>query len=87
MFGHNLYGDRELVPLFRELLGLKGFKPFECVGTPEEVKVAMYMAHERGEFDEDIIMKLFEDEVIDREHDFEAMKRRVFEKNDTRDMF
>src|SRR6202050_500974 len=35
IFGHNLFEDTGLRPLYRELWGLEGFKPFECVGTPE----------------------------------------------------
>jgi len=34
IFGRNLFADETLLPIFKELLGVKNFKPFECVGTP-----------------------------------------------------
>ncbi len=50
IFGENLFAKKELIPLYRELLGLEKIKPFECVGTPEEVKLMLWLASERGEF-------------------------------------
>ncbi len=59
MFGKNLFDDASLMPLYKELLGLEGFKPFECVGTPEETKAAFLLAHERGDLDDTVMMKMF----------------------------
>jgi UDP-N-acetylmuramoylalanine--D-glutamate ligase len=44
IFGKDLLADPLLEPLFRELLGQENFKPFECVGTPEEVEEALHLA-------------------------------------------
>jgi hypothetical protein len=44
VFGANLYAKAELIPLYRELWGSEGFKPFECVGTPEETQAASWLA-------------------------------------------
>ena len=63
IFGRNLFADDWLVPLFRELLGLQGFKPFECVGTPEETKEAFRCAQKRGELNDTVIMKMFTKDV------------------------
>jgi len=52
IFGKNLFEDESLISLFEELLGIKNFKPFECVGTPEEVKEALKKISEKGEFDD-----------------------------------
>lgn len=46
IFGKNLLKDESLVPLYQELMGEKDIKPFECVGTPDEVKTALYWAGE-----------------------------------------
>ena len=62
VFGKNLFEDAKLLPLYRELLGLTGQKPFECVGTPTEVQAAFLMAKNRGEFDGTPVMKMFLDE-------------------------
>jgi hypothetical protein len=48
IFGKNLFADKALLPLFRELLGMEGCKPFECVGTNEEMKETLQRIHERG---------------------------------------
>lgn len=59
IFGRNLFADASLWPLYEELLGLQRFKPFECVGTPEETKEALRLAQKRGDFAETIIMQKF----------------------------
>lgn len=64
MFGANLFDDESLVPLFEELLGIKNFKPFECVGTPEETKAAFILAHRCGELENTPTMKMFVTSVL-----------------------
>lgn len=41
IFGSNLLEDEELVSIFQELIGIKETKPFECVGTVDEIRFAM----------------------------------------------
>jgi hypothetical protein len=48
IFWKNLFADAALLPLFKELLGIEGCKPFECVGTNEEMLIALKLASERG---------------------------------------
>lgn len=38
IFGHDMMADAELRPIFEELNGTSAVKPFECVGTVEEVR-------------------------------------------------
>ena len=38
VFGANMLDDKEMLNYFLELLGKTDNKPFECVGTIEEVK-------------------------------------------------
>lgn len=64
IFGKNLYANPELLETYRELLGLVGIKPFECVGTDEEVQLALYLAHNRGEYEEDPVMQMFVAELL-----------------------
>jgi len=59
IFGKNLFEDESLLILFEELLGIRNFKPFECVGTPEEVKEALGKITEKREFDKDFLIKHF----------------------------
>ncbi len=42
IFDKDLLADPSLKPVFKELSGLVEVKPFECVGTPEEVNLALW---------------------------------------------
>jgi len=41
IFGKDLFADEKLLPVFDELTGKSAVKPFECVGTPDEVQAAL----------------------------------------------
>ncbi|MDA0376221.1 MAG: endonuclease domain-containing protein [bacterium] len=64
MFHKNIFEDASTIPLFAQLLGREGFKPFECVGTPEETNQAFEMIKKRGEFDDTPVMRWFVDSLI-----------------------
>lgn len=44
IFGRDLFDDPELIRMFDQLTGLSKVKPFECVGTIEEVNAAVIHA-------------------------------------------
>ena len=44
IFGKDVMADAELKPIFEELNGTSAVKPFECVGTVEEVRACMEAA-------------------------------------------
>lgn len=44
IFGKNLFRQVELLPVFKNLLGITGTKPFECVGTVDEARAALRLA-------------------------------------------
>lgn len=75
--GKDLFADESLAPLYRELLGLMGFKPFECVGTAEETRLAFYLAHKTGGYAGEPIMRLFEEEVMPLAQDRKALEERI----------
>lgn len=60
MFGKNLFNEDALITFYRELLGLEGFKPFECVGTVAETRAAFTLMHKTGDYEETEAMKMFE---------------------------
>lgn len=64
IFGKNLFAEPSLLPLYKELLGLEGSKPFECVGTPEETAAAFILARKRDDWEDTAAMKLFVEEVL-----------------------
>lgn len=63
MFDKDLFDDGALLPLYRELLGISGHKPFECVGTPEETAAAFAIIRKRGDFAGTAAMKMYEEEL------------------------
>lgn len=46
-FGRDLWEASDLLPDFEQLMGLEEAKPFECVGTVEEVQYALYLELKR----------------------------------------
>jgi hypothetical protein len=77
MFGADLYARRRLLPLMRQILGLEGFKPLDCVGEPEEMVLAMHYASQRGEYAGEPAMRMFE-ERFPASYDFGSLERKVF---------
>lgn len=77
MFGANLYAKKRHLPVIREILGLEGFKPLDCVGEPEEMILAMHYARQHGEYAGTLALRLFE-ERFPASYDFEEMERKVF---------
>jgi hypothetical protein len=64
IFGGLTFDAPEAQTLYRELLGLQGHKPFECVGTPEETKAAFLLAHKRGDLEDTKAMQMFVRDVL-----------------------
>lgn len=52
IFGRDLLADDAQVDGYRELIGLAGVKPFECVGEIEESQVALALVGVRGQWDD-----------------------------------
>lgn len=61
IFGSNFLESKDLLTTFRQLLGIEGSKPFECVGTPEETRDAIAMIRMRGEFNDTIVLQSLDD--------------------------
>lgn len=77
MFGADLYDNERLLPLFKSILGIEGFKPLDCVGEPEEMILAMEYARRGGKYAGEPAMRLFE-ERFPETHDFAALESKVF---------
>lgn len=56
--GKDMFADESLLPLFEQLAGLRDFKPFECVGTAEEMRTAFRLAVRSTGHDSVILNKL-----------------------------
>lgn len=57
IFGKNLFADPSLVPLYKEILGFGTQKPFDCVGTFEEARAALFLASKKDK--RDIVVRTF----------------------------
>lgn len=60
IFDKNLLDDSELIPLYQDLIGKGKMKPFDCVGTFEESVQAFKMIKNKGEFNNEVVMKTIE---------------------------
>ena len=47
IFNKNLYNDEKLLPLFMDILGYGKMKPFDCVGTFDESRAALFLAKDK----------------------------------------
>jgi hypothetical protein len=52
IFGKDLLADESLVPVFDQLTGMADEKPFECVGTINEVNIAVRRIIQKSDADE-----------------------------------
>ena len=68
IFWEDLYNNKNLKELYEELMWISGIKPFECVGTNEEVIYAMYLSHkkyvEKNNSEKPYILQIFEKSVL-----------------------
>lgn len=48
VFQSNLFDDADLLPIFREMIGLSVHTPFECIGEIDESRLAMKKCLEKG---------------------------------------
>lgn len=48
IFGRDLFENKKLLPVMKQLLGWESHKPFECVGTYAESKKAFKLSFEKA---------------------------------------
>ncbi len=73
IYGGDLYNDVTLLKEFKELTGLAETKPFECVGTIDEVHVAVVEASKRYyQAQKPFLIDFFEKSFIGVTHDFDS---------------
>lgn len=67
IFSSNLWGNFELNPLLAELAGKQGYKPFDCVGSIEEVQTALSLVIKKNEKNKELppLLQAVKDWYID----------------------
>lgn len=78
IFGADLYTKRRLATQFKRILGVEGFKPFDCVGESEEMILAMHYASLSKEYENEPIMELFK-KYFPPTYDFDSLEKKVFQ--------
>lgn len=76
IFNKNLFQDKSLLPIMLQLIGEKGFKPFECVGTHEESLVAFYLSWKKDK-EKSGLLKYFEDKVLVKHPNLEKESKEI----------
>lgn len=67
IFGGDMYADTKNIALFRELAWVSGHKPFECVGTNEEILWSMKKSAQRYQQDQiPLVLKDIQQEALFR---------------------
>ena len=79
IFWADLFEKVELIPLFKELLWIEGIKPFECVGTNEEMTLALWIISKKEKKSDSPMMKLFEEKVKSTmtDSDFDLLEKKL----------
>ena len=80
IFGENLFENRKLLPLLKELIGEIKFKPFECVGTQKESLAALYLGWKKEDKKEmPYLLKYFEERIMPKHKDVAADSLKIME--------
>jgi hypothetical protein len=81
IFGKNLFKEKKLIPLMLRLIGKRKFKPFECIGTMKESKIAFYLSLKK--YKKEGIKKLpplldyFEKKILPKEKNLENLSKNL----------
>lgn len=81
IFGQNLFAKDSLLPTFQELWGEKRFKPFDCVGTPDEVRAAFLLAGQNKSWNNDLIMNYFNSKIKNKIKDGDKLISQALKNN------
>jgi hypothetical protein len=80
LFGGDALADPANATFVEELLGLRGTKPFECVGTPDETIAALHLAKRAGRPVPHGIMTLLANRIAAHLCDGDALAARALER-------
>jgi UDP-N-acetyl-alpha-D-muramoyl-L-alanyl-L-glutamate epimerase len=80
IWGEELYEKESLLTTFKELLGITGMKPFECVGTNEEVVMGMKKSLDMKKGPLPVVLEMFGREIATqmKHKDWVALEKKLF---------
>lgn len=75
LFQSNLFDDEDLLPTFREMVGLSVHTPFECIGEIDESRLLMKKCLEKGLSGK--TLEMFAEEILsDRSIDWQTIEQK-----------
>jgi len=81
IFKKNLFEDKTLLPVMEQLIGERGFKPFECIGTKKESLIAFYLSWKKytGETRVNLpyLLEYFEKKILPRYLNLEKESKKI----------
>jgi hypothetical protein len=80
IFGKDLFEQTDATALLRSLLGMEGPKPFECVGTRQELLVGLFLSVKRRKAAHATLPPLLaqaEREILPSQHDLPALSTAI----------
>jgi len=86
LFGGDALADPGNLHYVEELLGVRGVKPFECVGTPEETVAALHLASTRGRTIPHGAMTAYSGLVLSRPVDLDALASRTLKRSNDHEL-
>lgn len=87
IFGQDLFERPDLEPLLWALIGSKGHKPLECVGTIEEMQVSLYLSLKKAEKTNQplpLLLRKFKTEILSRYPSLDKLSERLLASWDKR---
>jgi hypothetical protein len=81
LFDGDALADPGNATIVEELLGIRGTKPFECVGTPDETVAALHLARTGGRGLPHGVMTLYAKALAGRPDDLDALAAGVLARN------
>ncbi|MFH1462422.1 MAG: hypothetical protein ABIG08_01910 [bacterium] len=84
IFGKNLFEDKNLIPIMEQLVGERGFKPFECVGTKKESLAAFYLSWKKHKTNRGrasnklpVLLWYFEKKILPKHKNLEKESKKI----------
>ena len=79
IFGENLFENKKLLPIMEQLIGEKGSKPFECVGTQKESLIAFYLSWKKTKDKKlPFLLRYFQDKILIKYSKLEKESEKIF---------
>lgn len=85
IFGQDLFAKDSLLPIAKDLLGETKQKPFDCVGTYEEVRAAFYLSLKDVTQDQ-VLLHYFKTEILSKYHDIQKQSQIILKSWDDQNL-